>query len=165
VPLEVMIADARWEAAGLAALAAPAADMALAHFGLDPARWEIGLLACDDSRIKALNAEFRGKPEATNVLSWPAADLAPDTPGAAPPLPVPDGDEASLGDIAIAFETCAREAADAGRPMGDHVTHLVVHAVLHLLGHDHERDLDATLMEATEVEILGKLGVSDPYCA
>ena len=119
---------------------------------------------------RLLNAAFAANPDATNVLSWPAADLAPahkapTAPRARPPtLPVPDGDEASLGDIAIAFETCAREAADAGRPMGDHVTHLVVHAVLHLLGHDHERDLDATLMEATEVEILGKLGVPDPYC-
>jgi probable rRNA maturation factor len=152
-----------WTANDIAPVAERAACATLAHFGLDPARWEIGLLACDDSRIATLNADFRGKPQPTNVLSWPAADLAPETPGAAPPLPVPDGDEASLGDIAIAYETCAREAEAAGKSMDDHVSHLVVHAVLHLLGYDHVRDQDATMMEATEIAILGKLGISDPY--
>jgi probable rRNA maturation factor len=69
----------------------------------------------------------------------------------------------SLGDIAIAWETCAAEAAAAGRPMADHVTHLIVHGVLHLLGYDHTDDADAALMEAHEVRILATLGVSDPY--
>ena len=163
MPVEVIVEDARWQAAGLEALAARAAQAALAHLGLDPEAWEIGLLACDDSRIKALNADFRGKPVATNVLSWPAGDLSPEMAGAMPLPPLPDSDEACLGDIAIAWETCTREAAEAGRPLADHVTHLIVHAVLHLLGFDHIRDPDATLMETTEIEILGKLGVRDPY--
>jgi len=155
MPVEVIVEDARWQEAGLA-------RTTLTHLGLDPALWEIALLACDDSRIEALNADFRGKPAATNVLSWPAEDLAPDTAGAPPRAPEP-AVEPVLGDIAIAWETCAREAAEAGRPLADHVTHLVVHAVLHLLGYDHIRDPDATLMETTEIEILGKLGVADPY--
>ncbi len=73
-----------------------------------------------------------------------------------PPQPGPD---AELGDIAIAYDTCAREAAEAGKPMRDHTLHLLVHGTLHLLGFDHERDRDATLMEGLETEILGKLGI------
>lgn len=163
MPVEVMIEDARWQAAGLEALAGRAADATLAHLGLDPAAWEISLLACDDARIAALNADFRGKPAPTNVLSWPAEDLSAESPGDRP-LPPEAGEDGFLGDIAIAWDTCTREAAEAGLPMADHVTHLIVHAVLHLLGFDHIRDPDATLMEATEVRILGKLGVRDPYC-
>jgi probable rRNA maturation factor len=68
-----------------------------------------------------------------------------------------------LGDIAIAFETCEEEAAAHGKTMHDHVTHLLVHGILHLLGYDHIRDPDAELMEATEVRILAKLGLDDPY--
>ncbi|HAW46252.1 MAG TPA: rRNA maturation RNase YbeY [Roseovarius sp.] len=162
MPVEMIVEDARWNEAGLEALASRAAGATLAHLGLDPELWEISLLACDDSRIMALNADFRDKPAATNVLSWPAEDRAPEAPGARPAPPEP-GPEPFLGDVAIAWETCAREAAEAGRPLADHVTHLVVHAVLHLLGYDHIRDPDATLMETTEIAILGKLGVPDPY--
>ncbi|MGR3463032.1 MAG: rRNA maturation RNase YbeY [Roseovarius sp.] len=162
MPVEMIVEDARWHEAGLEALASRAAGAALVHLGLDPELWEVGILACDDSRIMALNADFRGKPAATNVLSWPAEDRAPEAPGARPAPPEP-GVEPFLGDIAIAWETCAREAAEAGRPLADHVTHLVIHAVLHLLGYDHIRDPDATLMETTEIAILGKLGVPDPY--
>lgn len=160
--VEVIIEDDRWKAAGLADLAERAAAAALAHLGLDPEGWEIGLLGCDDARIALLNSEFRNKPAPTNVLSWPSEERAAAVAGAAPALPVP-GPDPELGDIAIAYDTCAREAAEAGRPLADHVTHLCVHAVLHLLGYDHIRDPDATLMEATEVAILGKLGVADPY--
>ncbi len=80
-------------------------------------------------------------------------------------MPVlPQGaDDPELGDIALAWETCAAEADQAGKPMADHVTHLIVHGTLHLLGFDHERDADAVLMEGIEVEVLGKLGLSDPY--
>lgn len=159
---EVIIEDARWEAAGLAALAERAAEATLAHLGLAPGDWEISLLACDDARIAALNGDFRNRPQPTNVLSWPSADRAAETPGMRPALPVP-GPEAELGDIAIAWETCLREAEAAGKPHAHHVTHLIVHAVLHLLGYDHVRDEDAALMEATEVAVLGKLGISDPY--
>jgi probable rRNA maturation factor len=73
------------------------------------------------------------------------------------------GVDPELGDIAIAYETCLREADAAGRAMADHTTHLLVHGTLHLLGYDHERGGDATLMEQIEVEILGKLGIADPY--
>lgn len=162
--VETVIEDPRWEAAGLPALAERAARAALAAAGLDPDRYEIALLGADDARIAALNADFRGRARPTNVLSWPAEDLAPAAEGAAPTPPAPGGAEpASLGDIALAFDTCAAEAEAAGLTLGQHVTHLVVHATLHLLGYDHRRDGDATRMERLETEILASLGVADPY--
>lgn len=159
---EVLIEDVRWQAARLDALADAAARATLTHLGLEPDDFEISVLGCDDARIAALNTEFRDKPQATNVLSWPGTDRAAAADGAVPDLPCP-GPDTELGDIAIAFDTCAAEVAAAGLSMADHATHLLVHATLHLLGYDHIRDLDATLMEATEVAILGKMGVADPY--
>ncbi|HDR28530.1 rRNA maturation RNase YbeY [Rhodovulum sp.] len=163
--VEILVEDPRWEAESLAPLAETACAAALAHLGLEPDACEISLLACGDARIAALNAEFRGKPAPTNVLSWPAEDLAAEADGGTPqgPEQPPDGMQAELGDIAIAYETCAREAQARGIPFDDHVTHLVVHGCLHLLGYDHIRPQDAALMEGLEVEILAKLGVADPY--
>lgn len=127
-------------------------------------RAEVSLLGCDDARIATLNAEFRDKPTPTNVLSWPEDDLAAVSDGDVPTVPRSDPDgTASLGDIAIAYDTCAREAVDQGKPFADHVTHLLVHGTLHLLGYDHMRPADAALMEGLEVKILGNLGVPDPY--
>ena len=162
--VDIIIEDERWQDL-LPALAETAAQAVLADQGLDPAAFEVSLLGCDDARIAVLNAEFRGKPAPTNVLSWPAQDLAPEAEGARPDLPEPflPDERESLGDIAIAWETCAREAEEQGKPMADHVTHLIVHGVLHLLGYDHIEDADAALMETLEVRILASLGVSDPY--
>ena len=157
--MDVLIEAPEWDALGLEALAGRAESAALAHLGLDPAAYETALLGCDDARIAALNADFRGKPQPTNVLSWPSEDRAPDATGQPPAPPAPG----ELGDIAIAWQTCAQEAAEAGRPVADHVTHLIVHGVLHLLGYDHITDSDAALMERLEVEILATLGLPDPY--
>ena len=163
--VETMIEDARWEGLGLAALAEHAARAALAGAGLPGAGFAIGLMGCDDARIAGLNAEFLGKPQPTNVLSWPSRERGAEFVGEAPDLPEPGpaDDPESLGDIAIAWETCAAEAEAQGKPMGEHVTHLIVHGVLHLLGYDHVEDEDAALMEGLEVRILASLGVSDPY--
>jgi probable rRNA maturation factor len=156
--------DPRWTRLALADHANKAFSTTLSHLNIDAGPCEISLLACDDTRIAALNADFRDKTTATNVLSWPAHDLAAATPGAHPTRPQPDftGDMA-LGDIAIAYDTCRRESDAAGKEMIDHVTHLLVHGLLHLLGYDHIRDPDATLMMKKEVEILGKLGIGNPY--
>lgn len=161
--LEVIAEDPRWEALGLEALAHLACSATLSHLGL-PAEAEIAVLGCDDARIAVLNADFRAKPQPTNVLSWPAAELAPAAEGAAPAPPAagPFG-TLELGDIALAYETCAAEAQAAGKPLADHVLHLLVHGCLHLLGHDHERPGDAARMEGLETEILAKLGLPDPY--
>ena len=163
--VETVTEDARWDGFGLAALAERAARAALAGVGLEPVGFQIGLMGCDDARIATLNADFRGKPQPTNVLSWPSDERAAEEIGGTPDLPEPGEaeDPESLGDIAIAWETCAREAAEQDKPMADHVTHLVVHATLHLLGYDHIEDADAEVMEAAEVRILASLGVADPY--
>ncbi|MFU8882906.1 MAG: rRNA maturation RNase YbeY [Rhodobacterales bacterium] len=173
--IDIQIEDDHWTTAKLPALAQRAAQATLQHLGFDPALYAITLLGCDDTRISGLNAAFRGKAVPTNVLSWPAQDLAAEDDGQSPYVPdatpqddpFDDGDDAAegiaLGDIAIAWQTCAREAAESGKTLSDHVTHLVVHGTLHLLGYDHVRDKDATLMESIEVAILGKLGVADPY--
>jgi probable rRNA maturation factor len=163
--VETVVEDARWEGIGLGPLAERASVAALSALGLRPNGFAIGLLGCDDARIAALNADFRGKPQPTNVLSWPSEERGADTVGAAPDLPEagPEDDPYYLGDIAIAWETCVTEAAEQGKPVADHVTHLVVHAVLHLLGYDHIEDADAARMEGLEVRILASLGVSDPY--
>lgn len=155
--VDVVIEAEEWEGAGLEALAARACGAALTFLARPGA--EVVVLGCDDARIAALNADFRGKPRATNVLSWPAQDPAPREPGARP-VP-PDADE--LGDIAIAYETCRDEAAAQGKTLVDHATHLLIHATLHLAGYDHENDPDAELMEATETAILATLGIDDPY--
>jgi probable rRNA maturation factor len=163
--VETVIEDARWQAFGLEALAERAARATLAGLDLPGTGFAISVMGCDDARIAALNADFRGKPVPTNVLSWPSEDRGSEVVGAAPELPdAGDADDPeSLGDIAIAWETCAREAEAQGKPMANHVTHLLVHGVLHLLGYDHVEDEDALLMEGLEVRILASLGVSDPY--
>jgi len=162
--VETIIEDPRWQDFGLEPLAERAAQAALAHLGLAAHGFQISLMGCDDPRIASLNADFRGKPTPTNVLSWPSDDRAP-PPGQPPepPDPGPADDPESLGDIAIAYDTCLREAADQAKPAADHVTHLIVHGVLHLLGYDHIHDADAHLMEALEVRILASLGLPDPY--
>jgi probable rRNA maturation factor len=107
----------------------------------------VAILLADDEAVGELNREWRGKDGPTNVLSFPAA------PSAAP----------HLGDIALAYETCAREAAEQGKALEHHLTHLVAHGVLHLLGWDHQTDAEADRMEAFERDILARLGVPDPY--
>ncbi|MFN5996510.1 MAG: rRNA maturation RNase YbeY [Paracoccaceae bacterium] len=163
--VETVIEDARWEAFGLAALGERAVRAALTGVGLAGEGFAVSLMGCDDARIAVLNADFRGKPQPTNVLSWPSAERGSEFAGEPPEPPVPGSteDPESLGDVAIAWDTCAREAEAQGKPMADHVTHLVVHGVLHLLGYDHVDDADAALMEGLEVQILASLGVSDPY--
>ena len=158
--IDCVVEDDRW--VDIVDLAQTATEATLERLGLEPSVFEISILACDDARIAALNEDFRGKSRPTNVLSWPSDERAAVIDGDMPlsPEPGPDG---MLGDIAIAYDTCAREAAEAGKPLKDHTLHLLVHGTLHLMGFDHERERDAVLMEGLETEILGKLGVCDPY--
>ena len=158
--VDCVVEDVRW--AEIDALALTASNAVLDRLGLKPSAFEISVLACGDARIAALNEGFRGKPQPTNVLSWPSDERAATIDGEMP-IPPQVGPDSELGDIAIAYDTCAAEAAAAGKPMREHTLHLLVHGTLHLLGFDHERDRDATLMEGLETEILGKLGISDPY--
>jgi probable rRNA maturation factor len=130
---------------------ARAADAAFSAGADAPPRSELSLLLTADEEIRALNKSWRGKDEATNVLSFS--------------LDAPFSGEAPhpLGDVVLAYETVAREAATRGIPVRQHAAHLVVHGVLHLLGYTHGTDSQARDMEALEVRVLEALGMPDPY--
>lgn len=135
----------RWKKSlpGASRLARRAAKAALAAAAAGPA--QVSLALADDAAIRILNRDYRGKDKPTNVLSFES------------------GDQPFLGDVVLALETVLNEAREQGKPPADHLAHLVVHGVLHLLGHDHESRTDARRMELMEVEVLAGLGVPDPY--
>ena len=157
--VDLVIEEPAWAAVpGFAEAVEMGAKLALEATGRDPAQWQVALLACSDARISALNAGFRGRESATDVLSWPAFDPAP------PPAPVSGaGPRTPLGDVAIALETTRKDAEARGLDLKDHVVHLILHSVLHLLGFDHVDAGDAETMEAIEVRALARIGLSDPY--
>ena len=163
--VDVVIEDPRWEAFGLQDLADRAVRQTLATLGMPAVGYSLCLMGCDDERIAELNGAFRGKGKATNVLSWPAEERASGIRGTPPTSPDPGTatDPHELGNVALAYETCHAEAADQQKSASDHVAHLIVHGVLHLLGYDHLDAEDARLMESLEVRILAPLGISDPY--
>lgn len=113
---------------------------------------DVVVLLTDDAEMQRLNAEYRKKNKPTNVLSFPA-----------PRNLSIKGELEHLGDLALGFQTCAKEASEQGKTLHDHLLHLSVHGTLHLLGYDHEVDGDAEEMEAIERQILAGLGVADPY--
>ena len=115
---------------------------------------ELAISLADDATQQQLNRDWRGVDRATNVLAFPGWD-----PGA----PIPPGAPILLGDVVLAFETVAREADEQGKPLADHLSHLIVHGVLHLLGYDHATEAEAATMESLETSILATLGVPDPY--
>ncbi|MFN4020064.1 MAG: rRNA maturation RNase YbeY [Erythrobacter sp.] len=153
-PLPCLLGD--WGAlAGRAAAAAGEGEPCLAN-----PRLVVSLLFTTDEEVHALNREWRGRDKPTNVLSFPMLERAELASLGA------DGPPVMLGDIALAHETCAREAADKGIGLADHATHLIIHGLLHLAGHDHvDCDAQAEQMEALETSILAKLGIADPYGA
>jgi probable rRNA maturation factor len=146
--------DSGWDAVpNLVELARQAADAALGAAYRGPRPASLAILFTGDAAIAKLNRQWRGKAKPTNVLSFPAP----------PNLPVPEGEPRPLGDIVLAFGTVAREAEEQDKPLPHHATHLIVHGVLHLLGHDHETEGQAEDMEALERLILKQLGITDPY--
>jgi probable rRNA maturation factor len=150
--IEVEVEETRWTDAlpDAAAVAVRSAGAALASGEVEG---DVVILLTDDAEVKTLNARHRGKDQPTNVLSFPGADM---------PLP---GQARHLGDLVLAYETCTAEAEQQGKSLADHLSHLTVHGVLHLLGRDHEDDAEAEAMEAAERAILASLGVADPYRA
>jgi probable rRNA maturation factor len=158
VSIEVSVPCDAWLAAcpNAAALAEAAARAALAASILPAAGVPmiVELVLTDDQEQRQLNRAWRGKDVPTNVLAFPVEDHATPPPPGAPML---------LGDVVLAFETVAREAAVQRKPLADHLRHLVVHGVLHLLGFDHQGESEAAIMEAREIAILRGLGVPDPY--
>lgn len=157
--VEIVRESPDWDGIDLEGLAASAERAALAVLGREPEAFEVALLACDDARISVLNADFRGKPQPTNVLSWPSAERAAAEPGGLPAPP----DPGELGDIALAYGVCAQEAEARKIALEHHLMHLIVHGIYHLLGYDHDTEADAALMEGYEIAALATLGVNNPY--
>lgn len=157
-------ADPEWDSKiGWADLAEAAAEAAIAESrfpGLTegPRSVELSVRLAKDEEVRALNAQWRAKDIATNVLSFPLADPAELSAASA------DGPELMLGDIILARGVCAAEAAEKAIPIDQHAAHLMVHGTLHLLGYDHHEDGAAADMEARETRALARLGIADPYC-
>jgi probable rRNA maturation factor len=145
--------EAGIEALAQTALSAAADDLARNEAQPFPAQPpEVSLVLADDAMMTRINTEWRAQPKPTNVLSFPAFPLVPGG------MPGP-----MLGDIILARETIGREAEELGKPVEEHITHLIVHGFLHLFGYDHIQNEDAEKMEAIETRILSSLNLSDPY--
>jgi len=158
VELEIDIEEP-WPGGEWETLAERAADAAMQVAGeLANARLSTSILFTSDSMIYELNRDWRGRDKPTNVLSFPMLEREDLIALRA------DGPPELLGDIALAHETCAREAAEKGVSLADHAGHLIVHGLLHLAGHDHEiSPADADAMEALEIKALALMGIADPY--
>ena len=127
---------------------------------------EMSLVLADDALVQTLNRDYRDKDKPTNVLSFALLDDLDDTDEDADDvLAREEGMPILIGDVILAFETVQREASEQGKSVGDHLTHLVIHGVLHLLGYDHQSDPDADRMERLETSILARMGIADPYSA
>ncbi len=154
--IEVNTPCAHWQAqhGAIADTATRAALAVLADQGMGPGdgddAYEISIVLADDAFVRDLNRTWRNIDAPTNVLSFPAGDDE----GHGPCL---------LGDVVLAFETVQREADAADKTVQDHLTHLIIHGALHLLGFDHEAETEAIEMEALETTLLAQLGIADPY--
>ncbi len=153
IEIDITLEAGEWpEEAALRDCAENACSAVLKELDVSGQASELSLVFTDDAAIRVLNREWRRQDKATNVLSFPAFEMAPGK--SLPPM---------LGDIIIAFETVSAEAALEGKPFAHHLAHLVVHGLLHLLGYDHENDADANEMEDLERKVLARLAIPDPY--
>lgn len=145
----VSIDHRAWKSARLLSrLAKTSASAALDAAGMDPARCELSIRFAGDAASARLNRQWRARSGPTNVLSFPAARSA---------------ESGFLGDIILASGVIRREARAQGKSLSDHVAHLIVHGVLHLLGHDHQERRAARKMERMEISALAAMGIADPY--
>ena len=133
------------------------AQAALAGHAAASRRTELSIVLADDAMVQTLNKRYRNKNKATNVLAFPGQSRGVRSGRGGPPC--------ALGDVVLAYETVQAEALAGGRPMAHHLCHLVVHGVLHLLGHDHQAAQAARRMERLERDVLANLGIPDPYDA
>jgi probable rRNA maturation factor len=153
VEIDILIEAGSWPAQGdLDAMARRALVAVFAETGTEVPVTELSLVFTDDAHIRSLNAGWRDKDKPTNVLSFPA--FPPKRGASLPPM---------LGDIILASQTISREAALEEKPFEHHLTHLIVHGLLHLLGYDHETEIEAQEMEAAERRVLARLAIPDPY--
>lgn len=149
--LDILVEDGDWGAfEPVEETIRAVADVVARRFDLTNA--EVAVALSSDERVRMLNRDYRGKDKPTNVLSFPIGSAV-----------LPAGSRRPLGDLVLAAETVAREAAAENKPPHHHLQHLVLHGLLHLLGYDHETEAEALEMEALEVELLAELGIPDPY--
>ena len=160
--IDVSVSCRLWEEAlpNAPALSRNAARAVLLEYGPDLTHVEASIVLADDAFVKGLNRDYRDRDRPTNVLSFPAQE--PD-PGLRAPAETLPGEPVMLGDVVVAYETAAAEATDEGKTLGDHLSHLVVHGMLHLLGHDHQTPVAAEAMEKLEVDVLDGLDIANPY--
>ncbi|MDX7950687.1 rRNA maturation RNase YbeY [Lichenihabitans sp. Uapishka_5] len=153
IAIDLAVEQDAWDAVpDLDGLIRRAVDAAAAGCGITLApEAEVSILLCDDAAIQPLNRDWRGFDKPTNVLSFPAFS------------PLGLDRKPLLGDLAVALETVRREADQDNKTVPDHLSHLIVHGFLHLVGYDHEAEAEAEAMEALETRILAGLGIADPY--
>ena len=159
--VDLVMEDARWKTLNLLQIANAAFKETLSQLNLRSENFVCCILACSSKKIRDLNAQFRGKNNSTNVLSFPSTTeiigfkSSPKFEANIEPF--------ELGNIAIAYEVCKKEADFSKIDFEHHVYHLIIHSVLHLLGYDHEVEKNAVEMEKIEVQVLANLGISNPY--
>ena len=155
---DILISHSEWASAivNVESVCQRAANAAFrACVGVESVQFEISLLLSDDKNLRALNKKYRGIDKPTNVLSFANFDWKKASKSVVNPQ--------LLGDVVISFETTLREAVQEGKRLEDHLSHLVVHGVMHLFGHDHEHHAEAATMETLETMTLAGLGIPDPY--
>ena len=154
--VSVTVADDRWATLGaqLSERLPALVEAVLAAAGGPPGPVEVSLVLGDDAMLRRLNESYRGQDKPTNVLSFAISEGSGPAPPGAPTL---------LGDVVIAYERVIDEAQSSRKTPLEHLSHLVVHGVLHLLGYDHQNDADALAMERLETDILDGFGMPDPY--
>ena len=155
--VEILIEEDGWHTFDIENLAYRAFNAALCVANISRQPYEISLLACNDARIRELNAQFRNRNEPTNVLAWPAGEYVSTNEKSS------DDEAKFLGDIAIAWETFQKEANLHDKPLSDHFCHLIIHGCLHLLGYRHNLDIFAQEMIKIEIKALDLLDISNPY--
>ena len=163
----VVFKDNRWKKLPLKKLAMDSLNLIADDVLQKNNDFEISILATNDSEVTYLNNNFRGYNRPTNILSWPERRYERKKPGLFPQLVstssfYSDGSN-FLGNLAVSFDRCSIEAQEENLAFEDHLYHLLIHGCLHLVGFDHENELDAELMEDIEKKLLSKLGIENPY--
>ena len=161
--IDVSVSCRLWEQAlpNAQALSRNAAQAVFVEYGPDLTDVEASIVLADDAFVQGLNQDYRDRDRPTNVLSFPS--LEPDDQGILACGETLTGAPVMLGDVVVAYETAAAEATEEGKTLGDHLSHLVVHGMLHLLGHDHQTPVAAETMEKLEIDVLASLDIANPY--
>ena len=167
VKANIVYKDDRWKKIPLQKIAQSSLNLIVDKILHKEKQLEISILASNDFELAKLNKQYRGSSTPTNILAWPEHDFKRSTPGALPNYTSTSyGDFDGLdfiGNLAISFDRCSIEAQEENISLEDHITHLLIHGFLHLIGFDHENELDATLMEEIEKRLLFQLGIKNPY--